>query len=378
MYILIVARGFPQINNPLQGIFEFDQAKALKSIGHKVVYLSLDLRSIRRKRKLGKYWTIMDGINILNISIPLGKVPAIIRFGIGKFGLRIFYKDILNKQGKPDLIHAHFSGIGFMSLVLKEKLSIPLVITEHSSKLNRLHLNKQLKNNAQEAFNYSNRLITVSSALKKKIVDHFGIESYIVPNIVDTNNFFFYKNKKTDLFTFISVGNLIYSKGFDILIEAFKKADFNKNICLKIVGKGPEYKIIQNQINEAGLNNQIELLGFLNRTEISKIMHESDAFVLASRGETFGVVYIEAMLAGLPVIATACGGPEDFVTPENGLLVPVEDVVALKDALIKIHNEIDIYDKRAISENCKRNFSPENIAGQLTKIYRETLNNEKK
>lgn len=374
MYILIVARNFPTKNYPLGGIFEFDQAQALQKQGHKVVYLALDMRSIRRKRKLGKYWTQIDGIDILCISIPLGRIPANLMYEIGKLGLKLYYKDILKKYGKPDIIHAHFSGIGLMASVLKEKFIIPLVITEHSSNINKTHLKKQVKNLALKSYKNSDKLITVSSALHDKVLEHFDINSKIVHNIVDTKKFKFTKKRKTTSFTFISVGNLKYGKGFDILIEAFKKADLNQNIRLKIIGEGKERKNLQIQIDKNGLNEQIELLGFLNRDEISKVMQECDAFVLASRGETFGVVYIEAMLAGLPVIATACGGPEDFVNHENGLLIPVDDVNALSEALIKMYQSIKQYNKKAISENCKNNFSPENIANQLTKIYHKILN----
>ena len=122
MYILIVARNYPKEKEPLLGIFEFDQAKALRNFGHKVVYLSLDLRSIFRKRRLGVYWSVFNEINILNISLPLGKISIVLRYLIGKIALSIYFEEIQKKHGKPDIIHAHFTGIGVMSVVLKRKL----------------------------------------------------------------------------------------------------------------------------------------------------------------------------------------------------------------------------------------------------------------
>ena len=71
--------------------------------------------------------------------------------------------------------------------------------------------------------------------------------------------------------------------------------------------------------------------------EIVKVYEECDCFVLPSAGETFGVVYVEAMAAGLPVIATRCGGPEDFVNEDNGILIISE----IKD----MHNESIADDK---------------------------------
>ena len=66
-------------------------------------------------------------------------------------------------------------------------------------------------------------------------------------------------------------------------------------------------------------------------------MRHSNAFVLASRTETFGVVYIEALSQGLPVIATRCGGPESIVTSDNGLLVPIENIPELTKALLTLY-----------------------------------------
>ena len=98
-----------------------------------------------------------------------------------------------------------------------------------------------------------------------------------------------------------------------------------------------------------------------------------DAFVLASRRETFGVVYIEAMAAGLPVIATRCGGPEDFVTEENGILIPVDDAAALTDAMEHMMLHRREYDSASISADIRRKFAPETIAARLTDIYKTVL-----
>lgn len=378
MYILIVARGYPTKKYPLNGIFEFDQAKALKNYGHKVVYLSVDLRSIRRIRRFGKFWTNINGIEILNISLPLGRVPKSLLYFIGKCALLFIYPKLIRKQGvPPDIIHAHFSGLGNIAAVLKKHLKRPLVITEHGSDINNFNIKRSIKNKVKSAYKNADCLISVSSALKNMIHYNFNINSIVIPNIVDVNSFNYIDQEKNSMFTFLSIGNLIQLKAFNVLIKAFYEADFNSSIELKIIGDGPELNSLQNQINYLELNNQVKLLGFLNRNEISKAMQDSDVFVLASRSETFGVVFIEAMAAGLPVIATKCGGPEDFINKSNGLLVPVDDVRSLADALQEIYNSIDKYDRKSISNECRLKFSPNNIASQLTKVYSDLLEDNK-
>lgn len=373
MYILIVSRGYPTEKYPLNGIFEFDQAKALHNFGHKIVYISLDLRSIRRVRRFGKCWVKKEGIDILSMSIPLGPFPENILSFIGKLALKNIYGDIIKKHGKPEIIHAHFSGIGFMATILKDQMRVPLVITEHGSNINKPHLNKKRKKRAIEAYKNSDRLISVSSNLGNIIQNHFNIKSEIVHNIVDTNSFNFVKRDGGEIFNYISVGNLIQGKGFNTLINAFYKAGFGENVKLIIIGDGPEYNNLQKQISDLDLNNKVQLLGFMEREDISKVMHKSNAFVLASRSETFGVVYIEALATGLPVIATSCGGPEDFINNQNGILVPVDDINKLAKALNEMYVSIDRFDRKLISEECKRNFSPDIIASKLTEIFQGVL-----
>ena len=90
---------------------------------------------------------------------------------------------------------------------------------------------------------------------------------------------------------------------------------------------------------------------------------------MASQLETFGVVYIEAMSMGLPVIATICGGPEDFVNQSNGLLVPIDDVKALTNAIKFLYENYSNYDGIRISTECRHKFSSTTIVRQLTEVF---------
>ncbi|HEY9168505.1 MAG TPA: glycosyltransferase [Lutibacter sp.] len=373
MYILIVSRGYPTPKNILSGIFEFDQAKALHSIGHKVVFAVIDFRSLRRYRKLGFSYLVKDGIKIYSLSIPLGRIPSWLMLFIGKIGLSYLYKRIEKNEGRPDVVHAHFTIIGAFTSILKNKFHLPIILTEHSSLINKAKLKKSTSFFGRKAFNSCDKIISVSSALSKRIYQHFGKESHIIPNIVDTK-VFKYNNKilKRD-FRFISVGNLIEGKGHGLLIDAFINSKFNKNIYLDIIGNGPLHKHMQIKIDKANVSNQIKLLGRLSRSETAKIMQQSDIFVLASETETFGVVYIEALACGLPVIATLCGGPEDFINKDNGIFIPIKNIVALKEALLYMYSNNHIYNNKEISSKCKKKFNSETIALKLTHLYETIL-----
>jgi glycosyltransferase involved in cell wall biosynthesis len=374
MFILIIGRSQPTLKHPLNGIFEFDQAKALHNLGHKVVFASINLCSIRRWRKWGTSYFVKNGIEVYDVSIPLGRVPWRISYYFGEIGLLYIYRKIKKKYGKPDIIHAHFTMIGAIASILKKKYNLPLVFTEHSSSINRNAISRKTFSFGKIAFKNADKIISVSLALSKRIRQHFYVDSIIVHNLADSSIFNFNEKVQDDKFTFISVGSLIYEKGHDLLIEAFHHANLNNNVYLYIIGGGHLQAKLQKKINTFGLNEKIILTGQIERNEIGRIMQRSDAFVLASRVETFGVVYIEAMLAGLPVIATACGGPEEFVDKDNGILIPVDNVELLAKALIDMHNNINKFKREQISQQCRHNFSPEVIGKRLSQIYSEVLN----
>ena len=95
----------------------------------------------------------------------------------------------------------------------------------------------------------------------------------------------------------------------------------------------------------------------------------SDCFVLASRAENFSVAILEGMAAGLPVISSDCGGIRECVNEKNGIIVPVEDVHGLADAIIEVSTTKGKYDRNQIKEDCLKNYAPQNVAKRLLKMF---------
>lgn len=119
---------------------------------------------------------------------------------------------------------------------------------------------------------------------------------------------------------FVAIGNLIYRKGFDVLINSFKRANLVEKGCeLVIIGDGPERENLQKQTELLGVSECVRMVGRKTKEEIINYLQMGNAFVLSSRAETFGVVCIEALSQGLPTIATTCGGPEEFIDEHNDL-----------------------------------------------------------
>lgn len=374
MKVFVISRGVPSKDYPLYGIFEFDQAKALARNGIDTSMLVIDFRSRYYKRKYGLFSYVKNNVKIFELSLPLNlyrrALPLLQNI------LLFLYKNAVKKVGKPDVIHAHFYSIASIASIIKKKNNIPFFITEHSSKLNKESqlISKLDKILTIKAYSNADRIISVSNALTRNIKNNFGYNTSVIHDIVDIDNYHHLQRPDNEIFTFISVGNLIPLKGFDILIKAFHKAfKDDEKVILNIIGEGEERTNLQNIVNEHNIANRVRFLGQKTRPELFELMRNSDAFVLASKSETFGVVYIEAMACGLPVIATRCGGPEDFVNNDNGVLIPVNDIDSLSKSLMYMKLNTKKYDSDKISEECYKNFSPDNIAKQIIEEYNKVL-----
>lgn len=387
MYILLIARSYPSDKYPLNGIFEFDQAKALAETGCKVVFAAIDLRSVRRWRKWGIEHFCKEGVEVYTINIPLGKIPHIVLSHTGKAAVKILYHTIKKDHGEPDIIHSHFLEIAEIALALKPITKAKFAMTEHSSTVNVTYkeLNNWIIKCARDIYSAYDVVITVSQTLSNRLKSHFNINPIVIPNMLDPL-FISSPAEKTieekSIFRFVFVGNLIRGKCPLLCISAFNRAFAENSFCvnnhiliiLEIIGDGPLYFECKDMIKKLGLEKHIRLLGRLSRKEIAKILKKSNCFVLPSKAETFGVVYIEAMACGLPVIATKCGGPELFVNETNGVLIPVDDQDALANSFRFMLNNAGKYDRENIANETKSKFSPDAVAEQIIAIYRGLIN----
>ena len=374
MNVLVISRGFPSVNDPTSGNFELDQAKSLIKLGHKVVFLCIDrISNLKNRRKIGISRIQEDNIVVYKIAIiplPLKRYFLKTSLSIMTFLGVILFKRIIKDGFYPDIIHAHYLFNMPIALKIKEKYDIPVIATEHWSLISKDSSRKDIVTLAKKYYPRVDKLISVSKSLCFSIKNISGCNSLVIPNIVDTSCFV-YKDQNTlkSDFIFVSVGNLITRKGFDILIKSFSKANFDKNVYLYIVGIGPEYNCLRKLINKFDVQDQVFLLGRKTREEINNIFEKSQVFVLPSHFETFGVVYIEALASGLPVIATSCGGPELFISKDDGLIVPVNDIDALTSSLKYMKQHRNLYDSKQIAKRCVSAFSPDVIGKEIDTVY---------
>ncbi len=373
MRVLLTGRGFDGPKEHQIGVFELDQAKALRSLGHDVRFAAVDTRSALRRRPWGIWEYELSGIPVYYISVPAGRLPFRGNDRVTKLAAERLFRHIL-PDFEPDILHSHF-GAGFLEIA--GRCGIPRVYTEHFSRANSAVPSAEELARQEYTYSHTDRLICVSSLLAQSVKRNTGVDAVVVHNVVDTD--VFRPEPRDDArengrFRFAAGGNLIRRKGYDLLLDSLAALrDRGLAAELEILGGGEEEPALRQQAERLGVSELVRFRGKVSRETMAETYRRSDAFVLASRMETFGVVYIEAMAAGLPVIATACGGPEDFVTEENGILIPAEDIDALTDAMERMIRERDRYDGAAISRSAREEFSPASIARKITDVYEELL-----
>ena len=195
-----------------------------------------------------------------------------------------------------------------MGNYLSNKYSIPIVVTERSSEHLMRDLPDVLESMISKHFQEMNNLNAVSPSFVKQLERKYSIEEDKVkwfPNVID--RVFEDENVENQSsggkFVFLNVANLIPIKGQEEMIRAFGTAFKNDNgVVLKIAGDGYLRQHLESVVSELGLTN-VEFLGFLRRERVVDEMRKSNVLLLPSYYETFGVVLIEALALGKPVIA---------------------------------------------------------------------------
>jgi glycosyltransferase involved in cell wall biosynthesis len=285
------------------------------------------------------------------------------------------FAEVLSSWGKPDVIHAHVVlPAGAAALKIGRLHKIPVVLTEHTEPFS-LHLRTPVyRRLTRKTLLGMNKIIAVSPSLKEQILQFepdTGVE--VIGNVID--DAFFSpaapNQKKDAIFRFLTVAMLTERKGIGYLIEAVKLLSQETSSQFEVIigGDGPIRAELERRAENLGVMKYCRFTGALNRTEVRDWINQSDVFVLPSLGETFGVVLLEAMLCGRPVIATRCGGPEDLVTPESGVLVNAADPTALAKAMNDFMKNEDRFNPQDVRNNAIERYGQTTFLRKIAQLY---------
>lgn len=173
-----------------------------------------------------------------------------------------------------------------------------------------------------------------------------------------------------DAIYMVTLGRLVRRKNLKRVIDAMGMVNHPK-LNFLILGDGPERDNLTQQAHSLGLADRVHFKGFVTQTEKYQFLQAADIFTLPSMHEGFGIVYIEGMLAGLPVIAAKPGGQEDYlIEGETGYLVGREDTQGLAQAIQKLID--DPVGRKLMGETARAkalNFTPQRTAEQYEELF---------
>lgn len=355
MKIAMVGQFYPHIGGV--GVHIHSLAKELVKQGHEIYVITYPHKDIKD----------IDGIHVIGtkgVNIP----------GLRGLMFSVNAKKTLEelvKKEKIDLIHGHYLfPAGFACVKVGKKYNIPTYVTAHGSDMFELYKKqKYIRPVIKKVLKDADHVCVVSEALKEEVlktnVKGLTDKLSINWNSVDTDKFKpdnDYKFKKEliekynipeDVPLVLFVGNLIKRKNVKSFIKA--KKHVNKESVFVIVGDGPLY----NDLTEYVETNNIENVIFTgSRNDIENIIPSCDLLVLPSHSESFGLVLIEALSCGKPVIGSNVGGIREIITPDVGLLVDGECPIKIGEGISRILNDDDLRSRfESNSRNRAKDFS---------------------
>jgi L-malate glycosyltransferase len=382
MKILLIPSWYITETRPDSGIYFRQKALALQEAGYEVgiVFVNNHWGYWREKLKKRQFFAKISqkDSEIPTVRIDIIGLPLRLSFLQKRYAQRVWecYEFYEAKYGKPDIIHAHGYLSAYAAAYLKLKKNIPYVYTEHASFFKDQSFPKSHLPMIALASDHANEITAVSTALRTWMKQNFSKNIEIVPNMIDIRRFDYVPTRKNKDFTFLYVGDLIDLKAPQNLLLAFsllkKQVDFN-SCRLEIIGMGDLKKSLELTVKQSNLQQFVTFHGLLSSLKVAEKMKEASCLVLTSEVETFGVVLIEALASGLPIIATDCGGPADIVTPEVGILVPKNDVNSLVIAMEKVFKNQITFNPKEIREIAIQRFSNEAVAKKWHEIYNKIL-----
>lgn len=393
------------------GVYTANLAKSLTRLGHETAIVFPENRENYEKYDgitlypvFFKNDTDIPNVNQLDMNFPCFTTHprSIFNFRDMTQEQKLTYeKAFSNKlnqvieEFKPDIVHAqHIWTLAGISATCCQTHNLPLIVTCHGTDLMGINDETQRNENwgtnwANHAVSYADYVVTISkdsNALTESLFPMAKDKTIWIRNGVDSHVFYMDNtiNPKTvlnnlgiekDYKNIISfVGKLTNFKGVDVLLNSASIYEDSDTLTL-IAGDGELRPALEEQSRRLNLKNVV-FLGNQPQSILKGIYNIANCSIVPSRREPFGLVAAEAMLCGAPVIATNQGGLPDFVTPDVGILVDVEDSEGLANAINSILSGDKVFDRQSIANKIKESYSQDSLIHKFEDLYLNAINNK--
>jgi glycosyltransferase involved in cell wall biosynthesis len=290
------------------------------------------------------------------------------------------------KADRFDLIHTHGYRADIVGFIASRYLGLPIVSTCHGFISTDWRLNVYNKLDVV-VLRYFNRVMAVSEKMRAELVGKgvAGRKIEVITNAVPDEAILGSASTRVetrsrlgiadDEFVFGFVGRFSKEKGLNYLLEAVRRwTPGTGRWRLVLVGDGPHRGLLEEAVRELGLTGKVIFTGF--QADTTTCYPAMDAFVLPSLTEGTPMVLLEAMVSGIPVVATSVGGvPAIISSGENGILVPPADPSRLLQAMQSLARDSDLRKRLSLNavDRVRNDYTVDNWIEKVTRVYYSTL-----
>jgi glycogen(starch) synthase len=318
-------------------------------------------------------------LTVAGASGPVTRVPVMITGGMSvPERAEALVADVRRGVGalEGDLVHGH---VGYLGGLVAARLADPgtrVFATEHSSGLAAVLDDPQGRDQYAEVLDRAERLLCVSGHLRDQVVAAFPEHAAtvaVLPNPVDLAAIRPRTAPLTALRRWAFVGGLNENKGVERVVRAFTRVAADDDLHLTVYGDGPLRGRLEELATEAGVRDRLELRGVVPHGQLLAELHTHDLLLAPSRFETFHLAVPEAVAAGLAVLVTPSGGPQESLAGIEDLVgrfVPVEDDPdSLIDGYRALAAELGSLDHAAARTVLEGRFGSAAVTDRLAELY---------
>jgi teichuronic acid biosynthesis glycosyltransferase TuaC len=376
LHVLTLTPFFPSDGDEVSGCFVAESLRQLEGEGMASSVIAAD--SIYHAGRKPSQQSPGEWVRYPQLPGNLGLSSA------GTFlGLRLLCRVWkLHQQTPIDVIHAHAAlPCGHAAALLSRCLQVPFVVTIHGLDVfNRCFQDGIAagwrRETSVSVYQKARKVICISDKIRRLLTDGMSgsVSAEVVYNGTDPN-LFALGRAQDETPTILIVGNLLAGKGHELVLRAFAKIKHSHpGFKINIIGDGADRDRFTAQAKDLGIKDQVHFQGRRSRLEVAAAMRTCTVFVLPSRYEGLGCVYLEAMACGKPVVACRGQGIEEIIRHgDNGWLIPVDGLDELIQGLQVLLGDAGLRTRigHAARQTILNKLTLSHQAESLMKIYQE-------
>jgi len=358
-------------------------SRELAKQGNEVIIITLEFPNVALEE-------FRNNIRVYRVKVELASYD----FLTWCYAFNHFFEKKIGMVAKDiDLIHAHDWLVALSGISSKYLLNKPLIATIHSLEIGRVgSISNPLSatiDNIEWWLTYEAKfVITTTEFMKNQLIEHFKLpheKIFVIGNGIEIKEFEYEIDKKEvkSFYKFPNevklvgfIGRITEQKGVRYFLESIPKILNNyQNVRFLIIGDGWQIEEMKELAKRLGIDWSVRFLGYVQDEELKKLLKILDVLVIPSIYEPFGIVALEAMSAGVPIVASAIGGLNEIIDNEiDGLKVPPKNPDAIASAVLRL-----LYDEGLrikLTENAKKKvqkYSWEEVAKKTLEVYKKAI-----